>query len=69
MPLTLHQRDELRPCQREDQRALDRTLDLGRSGSPIWRGPEVLALINAKEKEHEASKLAGDNRNLMETAT
>jgi hypothetical protein len=28
-----------------------------------------MALINAKEKEHEASKLSGDNCDLMETAT
>jgi hypothetical protein len=29
----------------------------------------VLALINVKEKEHEASKLNSDSRDLMETAT
>ena len=36
---------------------------------PNWGGPEILALINAKEKEHEASKLTADSRDLMETAT
>jgi hypothetical protein len=36
---------------------------------PNWGGPEVLALINVKEKEHEASKLNSDSRDLMETAT
>ena len=36
---------------------------------PNWGGPEVLALIHAKEKEHEALKLTGDSRELMESAT
>jgi hypothetical protein len=36
---------------------------------PNWGTAEILALINAKEKEHEASKLSKDNRDLMETAT
>jgi hypothetical protein len=36
---------------------------------PNWGAPEVLALINAKEKEHEALKLAPDSRDLMESAT
>jgi hypothetical protein len=36
---------------------------------PNWSGPEVLALIAAKEEEHEAQKLTGDQRDLMHTAS
>jgi hypothetical protein len=36
---------------------------------PNWLGPEVLALIAAKEEEHEAQKLRTDQRDLMEMAT
>jgi hypothetical protein len=35
---------------------------------PNWGGPEVLALIGAKEKEHDAQRLSSDARDNMEPA-
>jgi hypothetical protein len=35
---------------------------------PNWGGPEVLALIGAKEKEHDAQRLSSDSRDNMEPA-
>jgi hypothetical protein len=36
---------------------------------PNWSAPKILALIKTKEAEHEAFKLCGDSRDLMQTAT
>jgi hypothetical protein len=36
---------------------------------PNWSRPKVMALINAKDKEHEAMKLNRDKRDLMQTAS
>jgi hypothetical protein len=35
---------------------------------PNWDGPEVMALIHAKQKEHEALQQTGDSHDHMETA-
>jgi hypothetical protein len=35
---------------------------------PNWAGPEVMALIHAKQKEHDNQHLTGDSRDQMESA-
>jgi hypothetical protein len=35
---------------------------------PNWNSPEVMALIHAKEEEHELTKLTTDSREKMDTA-
>ena len=36
---------------------------------PNWSPPEIMALINAKEAEHDVLKLCGDSQDLMQTTT
>jgi hypothetical protein len=41
---------------------------LQKERQPNWSSPEVMALIHAKKKEHEATKLTNDARDQMETS-